>query len=198
MKSFKYLFVLPAVLLAACTLMAGQVPVQIVAGGYGTNSAQILMNSVTNQTGVVKGAATNSYNMPVVSGASSSSYAITGASANTNLWPPSGFAMIGGYPGTLYGPVRQVTIFEQFSIMATNAGGTQNVVVRWAGGDGYIWQSNYLVQTLAIPANQTVFSTFVTNNDTLGMPYLALQSLENTNVTALTNVIIDATAKPGF
>ena len=86
--------------------------------------------------------------------------------------------------------------------MATNATSTA-VVFRFAGSvDGVLWATNAFVFTYTIPINSltpnNVPSSVLTNTATGALPYMCLQDIENPGVSALTNIVVEVSGKPGL
>lgn len=182
----------------ALSVLAGPNPAVLINGPAYTNSTQIV-GATTNQIGVVKATATNNFNLAIgSSGASSSSYLISGSQANTNQWPCAGVNCNAGYPNTLYAPFKYLTLVWNGQIMATNATGSQSIITRLRFSmDG---TTNTAVPAVVLQANATANTTqySVTNTiDTLGWPYVLIDTMENTNATASTNNYFIVNGKPG-
>lgn len=126
----------------------------------------------------VMNAATNTYNLS----------AVLQAQSDTNAHPALPLCNRG--LGS-----RLLALSIQSKATASTSGLT--TVRLGASVDGASWQSNWL--TFTITANGTSVVPFATNVDTYAFPFIALQSIENTNATAvITNITITASAKPGI
>ena len=160
----------------------------------------------TNGSGIY----TNTFQNGQVPGASNIVYQLAGSTGlqpnfGTNGFLPSAVDNLTGYPNTLYGPQNYVTIVTTGNLLATNASSTA-VVFRFAasadGGTGSagLWVTNYAVLTLTIPVN-AIGSTQPCQTNTVatgGWNYLALQAIENPGVSALTNIVVEVSGKPGL
>ncbi len=107
---------------------------------------------------------------------------------NTNQWP----AMPFGYYGI---DNRYLAIQTSFTSRDTNSA---VVTLRYAGStdNGGHWLSNYFV--VNITANGTATVSTITNADLFAVPFICLQTIENTNTaSALTNFFFSATTKQG-
>jgi len=160
----------------------------------------------TNGSGIY----TNTFQNGQVPGASNIVYQLAGSTGlqpnfGTNGFLPSAVDNLTGYPNTLYGPQNYVTIVTTGNLLATNATSTA-VVFRFAasadGGTGSagLWVTNYAVVTLTIPINATSSTQPCSTNTvaTGGWNYLALQAIENPGVSALTNIVVEVSGKPGL
>lgn len=185
-----------AVCAVSLAAQAGPSYITLIAGNQYTNPT-VLMAGVTNQIGVTKGNTTNQFNTSLGSAsASASSYLVSGSQINTNQWPLAAVSANAGFPQTLYGPFNNLALYNQFTIMATNANGTQTVPFRFAASvDGSNAATSWFVWQCSIAANQTSF-VGITNIQTGGYPFIILQSVDNTNATAVTNNLLEAAGKP--
>lgn len=156
------------------TQAAGYIAMQSYIDG---STNKIIVGSSTNMVSVVSANVSNVFNLP-------------GFTYNTNLWPVLQFPD----PVNLQA-FRNLSLATQFASQDTNI---CNLIIRVAASaDNAHWVSNYAVITIL--ANGT--STVSTNNniDTIAMPFLALQSIANTNSTvAITNLVLQPVAKPGI
>ncbi len=165
-------------------------------------SANVAYNSGTNGAGTV----TNNFQLGVVPGSSNVLWYLgagmglqPGLGTNGYL-PSAGIIPQGNYPGTLYGPFSNMGILTTASLTATNASST-TITIRYAGSiDGSLWYTNFYVQTYIIPVNSLTPAIPIaySNVVTAGMPFINLQQIDNPGVAALTNIIIEASGKPGL
>jgi hypothetical protein len=107
----------------------------------------------------------------------------------------------GGYPDSLGGPTKNISIEINGSLMATNSSATAVVFQLAASDSGLVWSTNYKTYTLTIPINSTtltasncIFDTFNSG----GVGNIALQQINNPGVSALTNITIWIGGKPGM
>lgn len=163
----------------------------VAVGTTGTNSAGVYTNNAT--TGTVLGASTNTFNL------TSGSLFPSTAQANTNLWPSVSWGLNSTYPNTYQEPANNLTLYLNGNITATNASST-TITARFAGSpDGINWVSNYFAFTYIVPINSTnATAGSLTNTTTGGLPFIALQSIENPGVAMFTNVVVSASQKPGI
>jgi hypothetical protein len=195
----KYAMLLVAVIGLAVALPAHAVTYTLVNGTYYTNN-NVAYNSGTNGAGTV----TNNFQLGTVPGASNVLWYLSGSigaqpGGGTNGFLPSaGIMPQGNYPNTLYGPWDNTSIITKMSLMATNATST-TITVQFAGSiDGQIWYTNYYTQTYIIPINSlTPVIPVAYSNVVTHLPYFALQEIDNPGVSALTNIVIQASGKPG-
>lgn len=166
--------------------------------GYNYTNATVVANNTTWQIGTVAGLGTNTFNTFIgASGGSGASYVISGSQANTNLLPVYAINLAPSYPETIYGPINNLAIYTQINFQKTNAPGTGLVTFRYAGSiDGTNPVTSYFTQTISIPAN-TSQGVGLTNFTTGALPYLLLQTEENTNGQAITNIVIEVGGKSG-
>ncbi|MDE2099878.1 MAG: hypothetical protein KGL39_21675 [Patescibacteria group bacterium] len=155
----------------------------------------------TNSSGVI----TNNFQLGTVPGSSNIMWQLSASQGSqpfngTNGFLPSAGITAIGYPGTLYGPFNNLSITTQAALVATNASST-TITFRFAGSnDGNLWLTNYFVQSYVIPINSTtpVIPVAITNITLGGLPYFALQEIDNPGASAVTNIVIQATGKTGL
>ena len=170
------------------------------------NAKYTALPSGTNSSGVI----TNNFQNGVVPGASNVFYQLSTTFGDqpykgTNGYLPAFVIDVGGgYPGSLSGPSRNVSIEIGGLLMATNATSTA-VVFQFAASDsGINWYSNYYSMTYTIPASGAVAllgmqsGCLLTNIDFGGHEYLALQQISNPGVAAMSNIVIDINCNPGL
>ena len=187
-----------AALLATVNLKASV----IVLNGNSVTNNNVAYNSSTNSSGVV----TNNFQNGVVPGASNVLYELsttygkqTGKGTNGYL-PAFVLSALGGYPGSLSAPTRNVSFEISGVLTATNASSTAVVFKFAASNDGLIWLTNYQSITYTIPVNATGIATgcLLTNVDVGGTGYIALQEIDNPGVAPMTNIVINLTGKSGL
>ena len=166
------------------------------------NAKYTALTSGTNSSGVV----TNNFQVGQVPGASNvlwqlnTSYGAQPYLGTNGYLPAFVLDSGGGYPGSLSGPSRMVSIEISGNLMATNATSTA-VVFRFAASDsGIVWYTNWYVTTYTIPVNATTDARgcILTNIDFGANEYIALQAIENPGVAAMTNIVIDINCNPGL
>lgn len=168
--------ILIALLACSATIAARAGTYTTLVNGFlsGTNTTLVGVSNLV--TGTVQASFTNTFNLNTG----------TGTQANTNLWPSQGFSPQAAYPNTLYAPYRLADFGFQ------SAGGTA-LTYRFASTiDGTIWTSNAF--SVVVPSG----AFFQTNFDTQATPFYALQSIENTNASAVSNLVIEVNGKPTF
>jgi hypothetical protein len=169
--------------------------------GYPTNLSASVGAGVN--TNAATGALTNNVQIGVVAATSTNFYSLSGSlgvQSATNLWPSAGFSPAASYPGTVFGPFRLAEIYTAMTPMGSNATAA-TVIVRWAASvDGNNWVSNVFVQTYnsAINVTNIVGAPLLTNYDTVAIPFLCIQQIENNLGIPLTNVLIEINGKPGI
>ena len=171
-----------AMLVVSCIALQAANYTQLINGTLYTNATVVLVNS-TNQVGVVLANSTNKYSL----------LANYGAQDSVTNWPAASFSPQGSYPNTIYAPYRNAAFYLSTPAQAIDGNSTRTMaqVTFAASVDGVNWASNYL--TIAVSVTNNV----VTNIDTLATPYLAIQSIGNTNATTpLTNILIEVSGKP--
>ena len=178
----KFSLILAAIFGLAISVQA--LPTTVLINGPLYTNATVVVGASTNQYGVVLGAATNSFNLS--SG--------IGTQLNTNLWPSAGFSLV-GYPNTLYGPFSTACIAINGALTATNASSTTITYRFAASNDGTLWVTNYASYTQVIAVNSTTATMTLTNVNFGAIPYLALSSIENPGVAAVTNIVISVSGK---
>lgn len=168
-------------LLVALIGLASALPVcantvTIIQGG--NTNVFTVVGTTTNVTGVLPGVTTNAYNL---------GYGIGGQS-NTNLFPQAGDPLV-GYPGTLAGPSRVVTIQAGGALMAGS--GTTPISFSLSN-DGSTWVTN------AFTFYYSPGTPALTNLDTYGANYICVNQIINTNAAALTNLVLSIGEKPSL
>jgi hypothetical protein len=138
----------------------------------------VTVAGVSTNVGWVAGSTTNTFNL----GGDQNSQ------ADTNKWPSISF-------GAPYGiNSRYVALHWQF---ASRASDTSTKFLRLAAStDNVHWVSNFV--NISLASSGTAYVNLLTNIDTGGYPFLAVQEIWNTNSVAVTNQFIGATAKPGL
>lgn len=181
---------------AAAAALAGN-PVTLLNGTLSTNPAVIVYvgpqsgttGMQTNVAGVVLASNTNTYSLATGIGTQD---------ANTN-WPSAGWSPQGNYPNTLYGPYNNMTMYLNYKLLGSSVG---TVTFRFAASpDGTYWVSNYLAIQATNGTGGLAYAMLtpgLTNITTYGVPYYALQTIENTNAIAVSNIVIEVTGKPGL
>lgn len=148
-------------------------------------SQGIYINGSTNAVPVAGG---NS-NACVVSAVTTNRFNLSNAlndSSNTNLWPSQPVAQFGIQS-------RYVTVGWSLKADASTSG---SIPVRLAGSmDGTMWVTNQFF--FGITTAGTAVQTGTTNLDIGSIPFLSIQTIENTNATAnVTNLALWFVQKP--
>ena len=210
--------VILALLLFASSAKAGNY-VTLINGNLYTNN-NVALYSGTNSAGTI----TNNYQLGIVPASSNVLFNLSSvagslplAIALTNSYPPVLPAEVffpnggvngssGGYPNTLYGAYNNTLIGIYYSMTATNIGITSVAFIFAGSIDGVLWQTNALTMVTTVPAStiaapQLSPTNMITYSFTsAAWPMYALQQINNSTntVSAITNIVIEVTGKPGI
>ena len=192
------------------TLQISTIPAAAAPPAASTNYFNLNIGSVTGAGYSINTTTSNA--VISTSSVQSGGFIVSGAQVNTNQLPVYAINTFPGYPGSLYGPAQTLGIYVQVWLQGANPTTNRTVQLNWyqspdgvnitgvgtnyTGGTGLPVPPAFS-QFVTIPAGQNQGSCY-SNFPVASQSYFLLGQFVNTNMTAFTNVTIEASQKPGF